>query len=193
MTYQPPPFQVPTPPPSPQKKNRIGYLVGGFVGIIVLCCGIGLLASKGNANNGSKTNGNGPSSSQQHFKVGEQIKVGDTFIVTVHSFGVVNPSNSFDKPKAGNKLVVAEVTIKNVSSEEQHLSSLLQFTFRDKEGQEYDEALYTGGNSPGGKVGTGEQIKGQLAYEVPEGVMSFTLAFEADWLSSGQVTWDLSL
>jgi hypothetical protein len=61
VTYQPPPFQVPTPPP--QKKNRIGYLVGGFVGTIVLCCVVGSIAMNGNSKNNSTSNGSTSSQS----------------------------------------------------------------------------------------------------------------------------------
>jgi hypothetical protein len=44
-----------------------------------------------------------------------------------------------------------------------------------------------------GKVAAGDKSKGDLTYQVSASQKSFTLAFEADLLSSGQTVWDLSI
>jgi F0F1-type ATP synthase membrane subunit c/vacuolar-type H+-ATPase subunit K len=57
----------------------IGALMA--LALAILACG------GGDANSGSTTTGGNStgSSQQQHFKVGDQVKVGDTFVVTVNS------------------------------------------------------------------------------------------------------------
>jgi hypothetical protein len=51
-------------------------------------------------------------SQQQYFKVGDQVKVGDTFVVTVNSVKT-SKGDQFTKPKTGNTFLVVDVTIKN--------------------------------------------------------------------------------
>ena len=127
----------------------------------------------------------------QHFKVGQTVKVGDTWEVTVNSVKT-SQGGDFDQPKAGNTYLLVNVSLKNVSSQEQTVSSLLMFKLRDSTGQDYNETITTGASAPDGKVEAGSPLRGTLAYEVPTSVHSFTLAFEADMLSSGQTIWDIA-
>lgn len=83
------------------------------------------------------------------------------------------------------------MTLKNTSSKEQDLSSILQFTLKDSTGQKYDETVVSNATPPDGKLAAGDTVRGQLAYEVPASMHDFTLAFEADITSSGQTIWDL--
>lgn len=107
----------------------------------------------------------------------------------------VKTSNGDDvsTPKSGNTFLIVDVSIKNVSSKEQDLSSLLQFTLKDSSGQKYDETFISGATAPDGKLAAGDVVKGQIPYEVPTAQHSFTLAFEADITSSGQTVWDLKI
>lgn len=159
-----------------------------------LACGGSDSANTGTqVNNSAGSSGNGQTSTTaKHFKAGDQVKVGDTYIVTVNS---VKTSKGDDilQPKAGNVYLIVDVTVKNVSSKEQDLSSLLQFTLKDATGQKYDETIVTNATPPDGKIEAGDQLRGQLAYEVPEAQKSFTLAFEADIISGGQTIWDLKV
>ena len=166
---------------------------------VVLVSAIVFLACSGtsDSNTGTKVGSNSTSNSggqtsttAQHFKVGDQVKVGDSFIVTVNS---VKTSSGDDviQPKAGNTFLIVDVTVKNVSSQEQDLSSILQFTLKDTTGQKYDETVVTNATAPDGKIAAGDQVRGQLPYEVPASQKSFTLAFESDIISGGQTIWDL--
>ncbi len=86
------------------------------------------------------------------------------------------------------------VTMKNLSSQEQDVSSLAQWTLQDATGQKYDGTLDTdAGASLDGKVEAGSLLKGSLAYEVPKTMKSYTLAFEADLASAGETIWDISV
>lgn len=163
----------------------------GILALVIMACG----DSSANAGTSVGTNGGSnqntsSSNSSKHFKVGDQVKVGDTFIATVNSFKT-NPGDDIFKPKSGNKFVVVDVTLKNVGSTEQNISSLLQFTLKDATGQKYDETIISNVTPPDGKLAAGDIIKGQIAYEVAASQHDFTLAFEADIISSGQTLWDL--
>ena len=96
-------------------------------------------------------------------------------------------------PCRANIYLVIDLTMKNLSSQEQNVSSLAQFTFQDATGQQYDEALTDIGHPPDGKVEAGGILRGQLTYEVPTSQHQFTLAFENDLLSGGQTIWDISV
>jgi hypothetical protein len=86
---------------------------------------------------------------------------------------------------------VVRVSLKNVSFQEQDLSSLLQFPLKDSTCQKYDETVTSfASQPPGGKVTAGDSSKGDIVYEVPKNQSTFTLAFEADITSSGQTVWD---
>jgi len=162
----------------------------GVVALVIIACGA---ASDTASNSGTTTSGGTSSTTKsQHFKVGQQVKVGDTYVVTVNSVKTDAGDDVF-KPKDGNTFLIVDVSVKNVSSKEQDLSSLLQFTLKDSSGQKYNETIVSNATAPDGKIAAGDVTKGQLAYEVPAAQKSFTLAFEADIVSGGQTIWDLSV
>jgi hypothetical protein len=154
--------------------------------LAILACG------GGDANSGSTTTGGNStgSSQQQHFKVGDQVKVGDTFVVTVNSVKT-SKGDQFIKPKSGNMFFVVDVTIKNASKAEQNVSSLLSFEMKDGTGQKYTETILSDLTPPDGKIEAGGLLKGQMPYEVPSSQHDFTFSFQADITSSGQTIWDL--
>lgn len=160
----------------------------GVLALVIMACG----GSSANAGTTVATSGSNTSSSNssKHFKVGDQVKVGNTFIVTINSFKT-SKGDEFDKPKSGNVFVVVDLTIKNVSNEEQDISTLLQCTLKDSTGQKYDETFLSNATDPGGKLAAGDVVKGQIPYEVSASQHDFTFAFEADIVSGGQTIWDL--
>ena len=178
-----------------QMKKMLVFLAGLLVilGALLAC---GASSDNTGTSTSSSTTSQTSQTSQQdkHFKVGETVKVGDTWEVTVNS---VKTSDGDDviKPDAGNTFLIVNVTVKNISSKEQNISSLLNFKLKDKDGTEGKDALLTSGvtPAPNGKVAAGDKSKGDLTYQVSTSQKSFTLAFEADLLSSGQTVWDLSL
>ncbi|HEY7094677.1 MAG TPA: DUF4352 domain-containing protein [Ktedonobacterales bacterium] len=154
--------------------------------LAILACG------GGDANNGSTTTGGNStgSSQQQHFTVGDQVKVGDAFVVTVNSVKT-SKGDQFIKPKSGNTFLVVDVTIKNAPKSEQNVSSLLNFEIKDSAGQKYTETILTDVTPPDGKIEAGGLLKGHMPYEVPSSQHDFVFSFQADITSNGQTIWDL--
>ncbi|MEO7002145.1 MAG: DUF4352 domain-containing protein [Ktedonobacterales bacterium] len=166
-----------------------------LLGLLLAIAGVIMACGGTSDNSGSVTTGGGSSStsSAQHFTVGQQVKVGSTWVVTVNS-AKTHGATDIDQPKSGNTYLVVDVSLKNVSSQEQTLSSLAQFTLKDATGQSYDETITTFANAaPDGKVEAGSVSRGQMVYEVPTAQKSFTFAFEADIVSGGQTIWDISI
>ena len=87
----------------------------GVLALVIMACG-GTSDNAGTSVGSNGTSNTSSSNTSKHFKVGDQVKVGDTFIVTVNSFKT-SPGDEFDKPKSGNVFVVVDITIKNVSNE----------------------------------------------------------------------------
>jgi len=168
-----------------------------FIPIFALLLAIGgaIIACGSSSDNSgtATTGGTSASSTAKHFKVGDQVKVGDSWIVTVNSAKLHGPT-TYDQPKAGDTYLVLDITFKNVSSKEQDLSSILQLSLKDSTGQTYNETVTTFvSGSPDGKVASGDLLRGQVVYEVPKAQKAFTLAFEADITSGGQTIWDINV
>lgn len=166
-------------------------LIGLFFAIaaVIMACG----SSTDNAGSTTTSSTGASSSTSQHFKVGDQVKVGSTWVVTINSVQTHGPTE-MDQPKSGDTYLVVDATFKNVSSSEQNLSTLLQLSLKDATGQKYDETITTfAKSSPDGKVAAGDVARGDVVYEVPSAQKSFTLAFESDIVSSGQVVWDVNV
>ena len=148
----------------------------------------------GSGNTGTAVTGTVPAPAQaSHFKVGDQVKVGTDWLVTVNS-ATSNKGDDTDQPKAGDVYLVIDVSLKNLSSQSQTISSLLNFKVKDSTGQEYDEALTINlGTPPNGDVAAGDVLRGQISYEVPAAQHQFTFAFIPDLTDTGQSIWDLSI
>lgn len=97
--------------------------------------------------------------------------------------------------KSGDTYLVVDVSLTNLSSTEQTVSSLLSFTLQDSTGQKYNETFDTNINSAtiDGKVEAGSPLRGVIIYEVPASMKVFTFSFAPDITASGQTVWDLSL
>ncbi len=159
--------------------------------VVVLACGGASAANTGTKiDSGSTSTGGQTNTTAQHFKVGDQVKVGDTYVVSVNSVKT-SAGSDIDQPKAGNDYLIVDVTIKNVSSQEQNFSSDLQFTLKDSTGQKYTQTIISNATPPDGKIAAGDLLRGQMAFEVPTSQKNFTLAFESDIFGSGQTIWDL--
>lgn len=90
-----------------------------------------------------------------HFKVGQTVKVGDTWLVTVRSVKT-SSGDQFDQPHAGHTFLLIDISLKNMSSSEQLVSSAANFTLRDSSGQEITETVTTfAPHPPDGKVEAG--------------------------------------
>jgi hypothetical protein len=176
---------------SPSSRIRILPLISLLfaLGAVIMACG------SATDNSGTVTSGASSTSAAaaKHFKVGEQVKAGSTWVVTINS-AKTHAGTDIDQPKSGDTYLVVDATFKNISSTEQDLSTLLQLSLKDSTGQKYTETITSFAQQPpDGKVAAGDVARGQVVFEVPTAQKSFTLAFESDILSSGQIVWDISI
>ena len=173
-------------------RTRLMALLGllAITAAVIMACGGGTAANSGTTTTGgnSATSAN----SNKHFKVGDQVKVGDTFVVTVNSVKT-SQGDDITAPKSGNTFLIVDVTVKNVSSQSQDISSELNFDLKDATGQTYTETIVDNETPPDGAVQPGDLLRGQLSYEVPNTQKSFEFGFQADAFSSGETLWDLNL
>lgn len=212
----PPPGNYPlSQPPQPPKKKHTGrnvlIAVIALVVALVACGGIIAAvtsASKPNAGTASSPTAS-PSSSQQAtsqatsapaqtgsqtFKVGQVVTVSNTWQITVLS-AKTSPGGQFSTlQKPSDVYLLVTVTMKNISSQEQDASSLIQWGLKDGTGQTYDETIDADAPAtPDGKVEAGSLLKGTIAYEVPKSMKSFTLSFQSDITSTGEVVWAITV
>ncbi|HTI13736.1 MAG TPA: DUF4352 domain-containing protein [Dictyobacter sp.] len=176
------------------KKLLPFALLALIVGALIAC---GASDNTGTAvsSTNAKAAGSSPtaSASSQHFKVGQTVKVGDTWNVVVKSVKD-SAGSQYQQPTKGTFLEI-QVQATNISNQEQTLSSLADFTLRDDQGNSYTETFLTDDagnaiNAPDGKVESGSPIQGTFVYDVPKAT-KFTFAFAPSLLSSGQTTWDV--
>ncbi len=157
----------------------------------------GTTVTASSANTSSSAKGTPTSSasptSAKHFKTSEVVQVGDTWQITVEG-AKTDAGDDFNKPqKDGNVFLLLDVSLHNVSKQEQSISSALNFTLRDSSGQEYTETIVSTAKPPDGKVEADAPLRGTLAYEVPSSMHNFTLHFAADIMEKGQTTWDIGV
>ena len=159
----------------------------GVLALVIMACG------GSSANAGTKIgSGAAPTNTakvSKHFKVGDQVNVGDTYVVTINSVKTSH-GGEFDSRKSGDIFLVVDLSIKNVGTEEEIISTL-DFTLKDATGQRYDDTYMEGATDPGGKLEAGDLVKGQIVYEIPSNQHQFSFAFAPDLFSGGQTVWDL--
>lgn len=169
-------------------RRRDVFVSCGVLALALLACG--------ESNNAAQTVSGASSSPTtppaQHFKVTDTVKVGNTWQININSVKS-SPGQDFSTPAAGNTFLLIDVTLKNLSSQEQNVSSLLMFHLKDDTGQQYTEAITSFTTSPNGKLEAGGLLRGTLAYEVPSSMHKFLLSFQADIVAAGQAIWDLAI
>jgi hypothetical protein len=126
---------------------------------------------------------------QQTYNVGDVIAMGTTNI-TVNE--VLYPiGDEFNKPNAGFKFLVVDLTIENLSTTAISVSTLLQMSVKDSSSQKYDvdfmASVASGGSSPDGEIAPGEKLRGQVGFQVPVDATGLVFVFDADVWGSGKV------
>ncbi|RAQ96594.1 hypothetical protein A4R35_13690 [Thermogemmatispora tikiterensis] len=130
------------------------------------------------------------SSGSVHHKVGEVVTFNNTWQITLNSVQT-SPGQGFDQPNAGDQYLLLDVTLQNVSNDEQEVAADFNFTLRDTEGREIQMTFVSFASPPPtGKVEPQQKIRGTLAYEVPQNQHDFVLSF-SDIMQSGQLFWDI--
>lgn len=118
------------------------------------------------------------------FNMGDTVKMG-SLEYTVHGVRTDKGSDIFGADE-GNKYVYIDVTVENIGNEEEHVSSLMQFSLVDMDGVSQDIAIGADGKgSVDGSIGSGRKLRGELTYEVNEGLSEAELEIDGALLSSG--------
>lgn len=140
----------------------------------------------------SATTGSKPMQSARAFNVGDTVKLG-SWTVKVNSVKA-NAGGDFTKPKSGNVFVVINVTVTNIASSTQNISSALNFKLADSTGQSYTETFTDNQKTPpDGTVATNSNATGDLSYEVPKSETHFTLLFQPDLSSNDQAAVNITV
>lgn len=194
-------------PPQPKKKSKLLIIIGVVVVLALFACvGAGVLANHGSNPNASTTTNSSTLNSatsdakstavptSKHYKQTDAVQVGNTFDVEIVSVKASTEGQIFQPQKVGDVFLVFVIKVKNISSQEQAVSSLLSFTLQDTNGQKYTETINPdAGATIDGKVEPGSLLQGSITYEVPSSIKNFTLAFQASLVDTGQVIWDINV
>ncbi|HEY4034150.1 MAG TPA: DUF4352 domain-containing protein [Ktedonobacteraceae bacterium] len=207
--YTPPPPgypQQPMPMQQPPKKSKKGLWItlGIIIGAVVLCAAI----ASGSHNTGTKVSDTSSSTTkstndtttssqpppQQHFKVGDTVKVGTDWQVVVNGIKT-SSGGEFDTLKPGKRFIEVDVSMTNTSTQEQTTSGIVDWTLLDSTGQKADWDTVSDGSAPepDGKIEPGQTLRGTLAYQAVATQNSFTLEFDPSMFGSGQTLWDLTV
>lgn len=206
--YPQQPGMYPPPPQLAPKKKHTGrnILVAVIVVIVVLgICGgiVSAVTSGSKANSSTTTTTTSSSSSSQSttqgssttYKVGQTVSVGNTWQIVVEKVNVNSGSGYSTPQKASDVFLEITISAKNITSQEQTMSSLLQWSLQDSTGQKYNESITdtSAGSTLDGKVEASQPLKGVIVYEVPKSIKSFTLSFQNDIISAGQTLWNINV
>lgn len=117
--------------------------------------------------------------------VGRTVRSGDYELLVNSVVDPYTPSDEFSQPDAGNRYVVLDVSITNVSSDSQDYNSY-DFKLRDSDSFQYD-STYSDVQQElsSGSLLAGETIRGRLSFQVPESAQLTRLVFEPNFGFSG--------
>ena len=206
---QPPQYQPPMPPPQvapkkPKSRKRPWLILGVLVLVFIVIIVVVVHSSNGGQPTPPTSQATQPASTNQQPQptakpaqpvgntIGKAVQVGSTWVVTINSVKT-SPGSEFTKPKSGNTFVVVDVTVKNISSSNQDVSSLIMFNLKDATGQQYTEAITDFTKPPDGTVTPNSLLRGQLVYEVPSTDHTFTFSFQSDLTGSDITEWNVSV
>jgi len=122
----------------------------------------------------------------KHFKVGDHVRIEGIWIATVNSVRT-DANNKIFPPMSGDTYVVVDVTLQNVSSQDQTIDSFIQFQLDGLNGKKYDDKIGVASTFPSGRmlglgrtVPAGSADHGQVVFEVPASLHQSTLLFTSD-------------
>lgn len=120
----------------------------------------------------SSTN-NQPSNQEEIFKIGDQVKRGDSVITVEKVNRNWQSSNQFDKPQnSENVFTVITVSVQNNGNSDLNLSSFWDFKLEDANGVQRNEAIGGIGlnklTSSATTLSPGGKISGDLIFEAPK-------------------------
>ncbi len=130
------------------------------------------------------------------YDVGTTVEFEDTE-VTVNEMRTEEELGRFTEPETGNEYVIVDISIENQTGEQQRVSTAIQMMIKDGDGYSYQEDLGAtveldrafDETSP---IGDGETRRGEVVYEVEEGLSPLYWVFEFSLWNDGDKTfWEL--
>jgi hypothetical protein len=116
--------------------------------------------------------------------VGDRVEA-NGMALTVLKVDQVKAIGSFQKAKAGNVFVLAEVVIENINQDEIPYNPFY-FKVKDADGFEYNVGLNTEDQSlKSGKLAKGDKARGTVLFEVKEGATDLVMHYKPIVLFSG--------
>lgn len=128
--------------------------------------------------------------SEPHFRVGEQVAVGTTWVVTLSNVTPSSGDSSYTPP-AGKQLLIFAISQQNRSSQAASVNGAADWSLRQSTGASFQAIKTDYGEMPIDNVEPGASSNGELVYEVPVSVHHFLLTFTP---TSGEDLriWDIS-
>jgi Domain of unknown function (DUF4352) len=123
--------------------------------------------------------------------IGKPVVVDSTWTVTVNSVKT-SSGDHFSTPGTGNIYLVVDVTVKNTSSHYQDMLSALLLILKDSAGQQHVETITDFATPPDGLIKFGDFKRGQLAYEIPITLHTFSYYFQTDSSGTNLTEWALN-
>lgn len=115
-------------------------------------------------------------------RAGSELSIGQTFTAGNLEFVVngirTDSGEGFMRPDEGNTFFLVDVSVTNNGSEAVSISSMLMFTVRDSYGFSHSlsiGAVSAGNGSLDGDIMAGRTLRGELGYEIPEGLTGLEL------------------
>lgn len=128
--------------------------------------------------------------------VGTTIEFGGTQ-VSVNEVRVEDELGMFAEPDSGNEYVIVDISVENQTGEEQRISTILQMLVKDGEGWSYQEDFSATVEldrdfDEGSPLADGETRRGEVVYEVEEGLSPLYWVFEFSlWTEGDRTFWQL--
>ena len=141
----------------------------------------------------SSTTNNSPQQNTT-FKVGDQIKLGNS-IVTVNKVEF-SQGGQYSKPSDGNEWVNLNVTIENTGSSQQYVTTLGQMFIRDADKNSYqvtvtNKAMENPGFGLDGAVIAQSKRTGWVGFEIKKGATGLQFQYNGSMFGGGSALVDL--
>ena len=133
-----------------------------------------------------------PASTSQSPGIGTAVNAGRLWSVVINSVQT-HGNTKASQAQPGFVYIVVDITMKNISSQDQNCVLPFQMKFGDTQKGVYDQKYTEFATAPNGTVASGNTIHGQLVYAVPLSMHHFILAFRPDYTDATLVVWNITI
>lgn len=179
----------------PKKKKRFYQHWWFWVLAVVIIIAIASSGNEPEKIGQNTTNNETPITNEsQTFKIGDQIKMGDS-IVTLNKVEY-SQGGQYSKPTEGNEWVNLNVTIENTGSSQQYVTTLGQMFIRDGDKNSYqvsitNKAMENPGFGLDGQVIAKSKRTGWVGFEILKGATGLQFQYNDSIFGGGTILIDL--